>query len=123
MIAQSRNVAVLNIFVLGSRSFGNGIEGNTITTAAAGPQGDVVMRKIIRGFPAAISVVESAAYNVFQANTLFYSKSAFDSKNASNQDLDNTKIQLRSTNRHIRSGAGAVPDRRLGSCPDRSRTP
>lgn len=118
MLMRSRNVVVrgnqiynegLGIFVRGSASYGNRIEGNSITSAMNGalgicynpadndpngPKGDLVTGNVIRGFPTAISVTKTADYNVFRGNTLFFFKSAFESENSSNLEMDNTKVKL-----------------------------
>ena len=119
MVMQSRNVAVLNnmiynaglgIFVRGGRSFGNRIEGNTLTanangalgicynptdTDTAGPQGDLVKGNVIRGYPTAIALNKTSNYNVIQGNTLFYTAMAIATESTTNFDMENVKVQIK----------------------------
>ena len=118
MLVQTRNAviednmifnAALGIFVRGSRSFGNRIEGNTITGTTAGafgicynpaagdtsaPKGDLVTRNLIRGFPAAIQISTRADYNVIVGNTLIYTEVGIINENASNIAKDNTLVKI-----------------------------
>ncbi len=118
MLVQTRNAVVTNnmifnaalgIFVRGSRSFGNRIEGNTITGTTAGvfgicynpadgdtsaPKGDLVTGNLIRGFPAAIQVSSRADYNVFTGNTLLYTEEGIINANPTNIAKENTLVKL-----------------------------
>jgi len=118
MILQSKNVVVkdnsiyntgLGIFVRGGRSWGNRIENNTITggTNAAlgicynpapndpqGPRGDLVAHNLVTGFNIGLQFSDNSMANVTKENTIAYRVSAVDFKNASNLDMNNTKIQL-----------------------------
>ena len=119
MIVQSKNVAVVNnmlynvglgIFVRGGRSFGNRIEGNTLTamtngalgicynptdTDTAGPQGDLVKGNVIRGYPTAIALNKLSNNNVIQGNTLFYTAMAVSTESTTNLDMDNVKVLVK----------------------------
>ena len=118
MLVQTRNAVVkdnmifnaaLGIFVRGSRSFGNRIEGNTITGTTAGafgicynpadgdtgaPKGDLVTGNLIRGYPAAIQISSRADYNVIIGNTLLYTDVGLINENATNVAKDNTMLKL-----------------------------
>jgi nitrous oxidase accessory protein NosD len=118
MIVQSRAVVFernnvyntpLGVFVRGSRSWGNRISGNTITSGANGvlgicynpapndpngPRGDLVSDNLISGFNTGIQVTSSAS-NVFRNNTIIFRASAFESMSANDLDMDNVKVQLR----------------------------
>lgn len=118
MIVQSSNVVVKNnalfnvglgIFVRGGMSRGNRIANNTITAGTngalgicynpapsdpMGPRGDLVDNNLVSGFNTAIALSDMSVANVFRENTLIYKTAAFTSPNASNLDLDNTKVML-----------------------------
>jgi parallel beta-helix repeat protein len=118
LLVQSRNTVVRNnmifnaalgIFVRGGSSFGNRIEGNTITGTAAGafgicynpadgdpsaPKGDLLIGNMIRGFPAAIQINSRADYNVIAGNTLLYLNEGLLSENPTNIAKDNTMVKL-----------------------------
>jgi len=118
MIVQSRAVVFernnvfntpLGVFVRGSRSWGNRITGNTITSGTNGvfgicynpapgdpngPRGDLVADNLISGFPVGIQVTGSAS-NVFRGNTIVFRTSAFESMGTNDLDVENTKVQLR----------------------------
>jgi len=118
MLVQTRNSVVQNnliynaalgIFVRGSRSFGNRIEGNTILGTASGafgicynpadgdtgaPKGDLVTRNLIRGYPAAIQISTRADYNVITGNTLLYTMEGILNENATNVAKDNTLVKI-----------------------------
>ncbi len=118
MVLQSRNVVVddnqifgtgLGIFVRGSRSQGNRIVNNTLTAGVGfaalgicynpapgdpgGPRGDVIEGNSINGYPVAIQMNPTSAYNVIKANFLFFTDKAVESPEA-NQDMDNVKVRL-----------------------------
>jgi hypothetical protein len=118
MIVQSSNVVVeknalynvgLGVFVRGGMSRGNRIANNTITagtngalgicynpapTDPLGPRGDLVYNNLVSGFNTAVALSDMSVANVFRENTLIYRIAAFTSPNASNMDLDNTKVVL-----------------------------
>lgn len=118
MIVQSSNVVVennalynvgLGVFVRGGMSRGNRIADNTITAGTngalgicynpapgdpLGPRGDLVYNNLVSGFNTAIALTDMSVANVFRENTLIYRTAAFTSPNASNLDLDNTKVML-----------------------------
>jgi len=118
MIVQSRAVVVernnlyntpLGVFVRGSRSWGNRISDNTITSGTNGvfgicynpapgdpngPRGDLVTNNLISGFSTGIQVTASAS-NVFRENTIVFRTAAFESMGAMDLDMDNIKVQLR----------------------------
>ena len=118
MLVQTRNAVVANnmivnaalgIFVRGSRSFGNRIEGNTITGTTAGafgicynpadgdtaaPKGDLVKGNLIRGYPAAIQMSLRSDYNVVTGNTLIYTMEGVLNENPSNVVKDNTLVKI-----------------------------
>jgi parallel beta-helix repeat protein len=118
MLVQTRNSVVQNnmiynaalgIFVRGSRSFGNRIEGNTIlgtTTGAFGicynpadgdtnaPKGDLVTRNLIRGYNVAVQISSRADYNVITGNTLLYAVEGILNENATNVAKDNTLVKI-----------------------------
>ena len=118
MLVQTRNSVVANnmiynaalgVFVRGSRSFGNRIEGNTITGTTMGafgicynpadgdsqaPKGDLVTRNLIRGYPVAIQISSRADYNVISGNTLLYTMEGVLNENATNVAKDNTLVKI-----------------------------
>lgn len=118
MLVQTRNAAVTNnliysvglgIFVRGSGSYGNRIEGNTLTAQtnaifgicynpadgdSTAPQGDLITGNLIRGFPVSVQVNSTAKFNVFTANTFIYSKDAVGNENTSNIVKDNTLVKM-----------------------------
>ena len=118
MLVQTRNSVVQNnmifnaalgIFVRGSRSFGNRIEGNTITGTTAGafgicynpadgdtsaPKGDLVTGNLIRGYPVSIQISSRADYNVISGNTLLYTMEGILNENATNVAKDNTLVKI-----------------------------
>lgn len=118
MIVQSSNVVVennalynvgLGVFVRGGMSRGNRIANNTITAGTngalgicynpapgdpLGPRGDLVYNNLVSGFNTAVALSDMSVANVFRENTLIYRTAAFTSPNASNLDLDNTKVML-----------------------------
>jgi len=118
MIVQSRAVVFernnvyntpLGVFVRGSRSGGNRISDNTITSGTNGvlgicynpapndpngPRGDLIANNLISGFGTGIQVTNSAS-NVFRDNTIVYRTSAFESMGANDLDMENVKVQLR----------------------------
>jgi hypothetical protein len=118
MIVQSRNVVVehnalynvgLGVFVRGGMSWGNRIAGNTITAGTngvfgicynpapgdpQGPTGDLIGGNLISGFPVGVQLSDNSASNVFKGNTIAFTNSAFESRNLSNMDLENTKVRL-----------------------------
>ena len=118
MIAQSKNVCVeknviynvgLGVFVRGGQSWGNRIEGNTITANTngifglcynptpddpEGPRGDLVQNNLITGFNVGIQVVPTAVSNVFRDNVIAFITSAMELGSTTNQDIDNVGVQL-----------------------------
>ena len=118
MIAQSKNVCVeknviynvgLGVFVRGGQSWGNRIDGNTITANTNGifglcynptpddpdgPRGDLVQNNLISGFDVGINVVPTAVYNVFRDNVIAYITAAMQLGSSTNQDIDNVGVQL-----------------------------
>ncbi|MFN0101195.1 MAG: NosD domain-containing protein [Bryobacteraceae bacterium] len=118
MLVQTRNSVVSNnmiynaalgIFVRGSRSFGNRIQGNTITGTTAGafgicynpadgdtgaPKGDLVTGNLIRGYPAAIQISSRADYNAITGNTLIFTMEGLLNENSTNVAKDNTLIKI-----------------------------
>ena len=122
MILQSKNVCVeknviynvgLGVFVRGGQSWGNRIEGNTITANTngifglcynpapddpEGPRGDLIQNNLITGFNVGIQVVPTAVYNVFRDNVIAFITTAMELGNSTNQDIDNVGVQLPSGN-------------------------
>lgn len=119
MIVQSKNVVVehnsiyntgLGIFVRGGMSSGNRIANNTLSAGtngalgicynpadndANGPVGDLVYGNSISGFGVGIQASATSRYNVFKANAIFFGGStAVELLNATNMDMDNTKVDL-----------------------------
>ncbi len=118
MIAQSKNVCVeknviynvgLGVFVRGGQSWGNRIDGNTITANTngifglcynpmpddpEGPRGDLVQNNLISGFNVGINVVPAAVSNVFRNNVIAFITSAMEIGNDTNQDIDNVGVPL-----------------------------
>ena len=119
MLVQTKNAVITNnqifstglgIFVRGSQSFGNRIEGNTLTAGANaalgicynpadgdanGPKGDLITRNVIRGYPTSISIVATSDSNVVTGNTLFYRTAAFSNPNSSNLTDGNIEVKLK----------------------------
>ena len=122
MIVQSKNVCVeknviynvgLGVFVRGGQSWGNRIEGNTITANTngvfgvcynpapddpEGPRGDLVQNNLITGFNVGIQIVPTAVHNVFRDNVIAFITSAIELGSNTNQDIDNVGVQLPSGN-------------------------
>ena len=119
MIVQSRNVVVennaisntgLGIFVRGGMSGGNRIANNTISAGtngalgicynpadgdSNGPVGDLVDGNAVSGFGIGIQASATSMYNVFKGNSIFFRGStAVELHNATNMDMDNTKVDL-----------------------------
>jgi parallel beta-helix repeat protein len=118
MLVQTRNSviqnnmiynAALGVFVRGSRSFGNRIEGNTIMGTTAGafgicynpadndtgaPKGDLVSNNLIRGYPVAIQISSRADYNVISGNTLIFTTEGLLNENKTNVAKDNTLVKI-----------------------------
>ncbi|MBM3762590.1 MAG: hypothetical protein FJW36_20375 [Acidobacteria bacterium] len=100
----------LGIFVRGGGSFGNRIEGNTMThmgstgplgicynpsdTDPQGPKGDLITRNLIRGYRQAVSITESSEYNVAEGNTFIFRNTASTSPNATNLVRNNTEVKI-----------------------------
>ena len=118
MIVQSRNVVVKNnslyntglgIFVRGGQSWGNRIEGNTVTAGTngalgicynpapgdpQGPRGDLIAGNLITGYPTGIQMSDNSASNIIRDNTIAFTTSAVELKNATNLDTNNSKVKL-----------------------------
>ena len=93
----------------GGRSFGNRIEGNTITGTTAGvfgicynpadndpaaPKGDLIAGNLIRGYPAAIQMSLRSDFNVIKGNTLIYTDAGILNENPSNMIKDNNLVKM-----------------------------
>jgi len=101
--------AALGIFVRGSRTFGNRIEGNIITatgstlplgicynptdTDMTGPQGDLITRNLIRGYRQSVAFSNSS-FNVVEGNTFIFRVSASDNPNSKNMIKNNTEVKI-----------------------------
>lgn len=101
----------LGIFVRGGGTFGNLIEGNTISTANVsapfgicynpadndpeGPKGDRVAGNVIRGFQQALQFSATSEYNVAEGNTFLYRAMAFTSMNDTNVVESNRAVRIR----------------------------
>lgn len=118
LLVQTRNSVVANnmiynaalgVFVRGSRSFGNRIEGNTILGTTAGafgicynpadndsqaPKGDLIAHNLIRGYPVAIQISSRADYNVIAGNTLLFTMQGILNENATNVAKDNNLVKI-----------------------------
>lgn len=119
MMVATVNSAVLNnqilntalgIFVRGGGSFGNRIEGNTIThmgstgplgicynpsdTDPQGPKGDLITRNLIRGYRQSVALSESSEYNVVEGNSFIFRTTATFSPSATNVLKNNTEIKI-----------------------------
>lgn len=118
MILQSRNVVVednlisgtgLGIFVRGGRSAGNRIVNNTLTAIPGafaalgicynpapgdpmGPRGDLIQGNHIVGYPTAIQMNSTSAYNIIRQNTLVFSMEGVTGP-AANTEMDNVKVK------------------------------
>jgi len=100
----------LGIFVRGGNTFGNLIEGNTISTASPsapfgicynpadgdpqGPKGDRISGNLIRGFQTAVAFSETSEYNVAEANTFIYRAAAASNQNETNLVVGNTSVRI-----------------------------
>lgn len=109
-----RNNQILNtalgIFVRGSETFGNRIEGNTITTMSFnaplgicynpsdtdpdGPKGDLITGNLIRGYRQAISFTSTSDFNVTEGNTFIFRGTASNSSNPTNIIRNNTEVKM-----------------------------
>lgn len=118
MILQSRNVVVennlisgtgLGIFVRGGRSVGNRIVNNTVTAIPGafaalgicynpapgdpmGPRGDLIQGNHIVGYPTAIQMNSTSAYNIIRQNTLVFAMEGVTGP-AANTEMDNVKVK------------------------------
>lgn len=118
MVATANSVVVnnqilntaLGIFVRGSGSFGNRIEGNTITqmgsnaplgicynpseTDPQGPKGDLITRNLIRGYRQSVSFSETSEYNVAEGNTFIFRTTASGTPSPTNVLKNNTEVKI-----------------------------
>ena len=117
MIVQSRSVVFegnnvyntpLGVFVRGSRSWGNRISGNTITSTNGaigicynpapgdpnGPRGDLISDNLVAGFGVSVQMTNSAS-NVIRQNTLLFRTSSVEMNGAMDTDMENVKVQMR----------------------------
>ena len=100
----------LGIFIRGGMSFGNRIEGNTLTASATtsplgicynpsdadsnGPKGDLITRNLIRGYRQSLALSDSSEYNVVEGNTFIFRVSATSSPNTTNVVKNNTEVKI-----------------------------
>ncbi len=100
----------LGIFIRGGATFGNRIEGNTLTASATtsplgicynpsdtdsnGPKGDLITRNLIRGYRQALAFSDTSEFNVAEGNTFIFRVSASSNPNASNLVRNNTEVKI-----------------------------
>ena len=100
----------LGIFIRGGATFGNRIEGNTLTASATnsplgicynpsdtdsnGPKGDLITRNLIRGYRQSLAFGDSSEFNVAEGNTFIFRASASSNPNSSNLVRNNTEVKM-----------------------------
>ena len=100
----------LGIFIRGGATFGNRIEGNTLTASATnsplgicynpsdsdsnGPKGDLITRNLIRGYRQSLAFGDSSEFNVAEGNTFIFRVSPSSSPNTTNLVRNNTEVKI-----------------------------